>query len=98
MHAATIDTSRLGARRSLTMPSVSVTVAEQIEALRRVAGDRVASRIRREPDATTIGIVAGWPQRFDARRAEGLGFKAETSFDDIIRIHLEDELGGEFVR
>jgi nucleoside-diphosphate-sugar epimerase len=98
MHAATIDTSRLGARRSLTMPSVSVTVAEQIEALRRVAGDRVASRIRREPDATTIGIVAGWPQRFDARRAEGLGFKAETSFDDIIRIHIEDELGGEFVR
>jgi hypothetical protein len=43
------------------------------------------------------GIVAGWPRRFDAKRAQGLGFKAETSFDEIVRIHIEDELGGRFV-
>jgi hypothetical protein len=39
-------------------------------------------------------IVAGWPSRFDPRRALALGFKAEASFDDIIRVHIEDELGG----
>jgi len=50
--------------------------------------------IRREPDATIIRIVSGWPQNFDARRAASLGFKAEQTFDEIIRIHIEDELGG----
>jgi hypothetical protein len=39
-------------------------------------------------------MVAGWPRNFDAHRAISLGFKAETSFDEIIRIHIEDELGG----
>ncbi|WP_230533314.1 D-erythronate dehydrogenase [Microvirga roseola] len=96
IHAATMDTAPLGARRSLAMPSVSVSVAEQIEALRRIAGDRVVARIRREPDPVIMGIVEGWPRRFDARRAESLGFKAEKSFDEIIRIHIEDELGGRF--
>ena len=79
------------------MPSVSVTVAEQIEALRRIAGDRVVARIRREGDPTIERIVAGWPRRFDTQRAGSLGFKAEDNFDEIIRIHIEDELGGNFV-
>jgi len=35
-------------------------------------------------------------RRFDARRAESLGFQAERSFDEIIRIYIEDELGGRF--
>jgi nucleoside-diphosphate-sugar epimerase len=97
IHAATIEGERLGARRNLTMPSVSVTVAEQIEALRRIAGDRVVARIRREGDPTIERIVAGWPRRFDTQRAGSLGFKAEDNFDEIIRIHIEDELGGNFV-
>ncbi len=97
LHAARIEGERLGARRNLTMPSVSVTVAEQIEALRRIAGENVVSRIRRERDPVIEGIVAGWPRRFDAARAKALGFKAEDSFDEIIRIHIEDELRGRFV-
>jgi nucleoside-diphosphate-sugar epimerase len=97
MHAASLDGERLGARRNLTMPSVSVTVAEQIEALRQLGGDRVVARIRREPDPVIQRIVAGWPRRFDAKRAKSLGFEAEASFDEIIRIHIEDELGGRFV-
>jgi hypothetical protein len=36
--------------------------------------------------------VSGWPQNFDARRALALGFRADASFDEIIRIHIEDEL------
>jgi nucleoside-diphosphate-sugar epimerase len=62
--------------------------------LRRVAGDKAVALIRREPDETIAKIVAGWPRRFDAKRAESLGFKAEKSFDDIIRVHVEDELMG----
>ena len=94
LHAAAIDTRALEERRCLTMPGVSVTVAEQIEALRRVAGEEVVRRIRREPDETIMRIVAGWPRNFDTRRANGLGFEADTDFEEIIRIHIEDELGG----
>jgi nucleoside-diphosphate-sugar epimerase len=94
IHAAGVDRERLGPRVNLTMPGVCCTVAEQIAALRRIAGDKVASRIRREPDPLVARIVAGWPSRFDPRRALALGFQAEASFDEIIRVHIADELGG----
>ena len=98
IHAGTMDTAAMGARRSLSMPGLSVTVGEQIAALERVAGKAVTARIRREPDPTIIGIVDGWPRNFAPDRALKLGFTtAEKSFDDIIRIHIEDELGGKFV-
>ena len=98
IHAATIDTATVGPRRNLTMPGLSATVGEQIAALRRVAGEKVAARIRREPDPFIMGIVAGWPRNFDPRRALELGFTtAEKTFDDIIKIHIDDELGGKFV-
>jgi len=96
IHAATIDTGRVGPRRNLSMPGLSVTVAEQIAALRRVAGEKVANRIRREPDPAIIKIVEGWARKLDASRAESLGFTAEKSFDEIIRAHIEDELGGKW--
>jgi D-erythronate 2-dehydrogenase len=97
VHAATLTPEDLGSRINLTMPAVICTVAEQIAALRRIAGDKVAARIRREPDAVIMRIVQGWPQRVDAARATALGFRAETSFDEIIRIHIEEELGGRIV-
>ncbi len=92
--AATIDGALLGHRRSLTMPGLAVTVGEQIAALKRVAGDAVVKRIRREPDPFISKIVAGWPRKFDAARALALGFAADGSFEDIVRAHIEDELGG----
>jgi D-erythronate 2-dehydrogenase len=94
IHAAGLKPEQLGSRINLTMPGVCCTVAEQIEALRRIAGDKAASRIRREPDDLISRIVAGWPRRFDARRARELGFTVEATFDDIVRTHIEDDLGG----
>ena len=94
IRAAEMDLSVLGARRTLTLPGLSCTVAEQIEALRRIAGDKAADLISRVPDPVIARIVNGWPERFEAARALELGFKAENSFDVIIRSHIEDELGG----
>jgi D-erythronate 2-dehydrogenase len=94
IHAAGLMREQLGPRINLAMPGVSCTVGEQIDALRRVAGDKVAARIRRAPDELVQRIVSGWAERLDAKRARDLGFKAETSFDDIVRAHIEDELGG----
>ena len=94
IHAAELDTLALGSRRSLSMPGLSATVGEEIEALRRIAGEKAVKLIRNEPDETIAKMVAGWPQNFDASRAVSLGFEAESSFDEIIRAHVEDELGG----
>jgi len=94
-HAAALTRAQLGPRINLTMPGVACTVGEQIAALRRVAGERAVARIRREPDAAIMKIVSGWPTRFDARRARALGFVVEDSFDEIIRVHVDDELGGD---
>ncbi len=93
IHAAAIDTTGLGSHRALTMPGVSASVAEQIEALRRVAGDRAVALIREEPDELVARLVGGWPQAFDARRATALGFRGERSFDELVAAHLQDDLG-----
>ena len=97
LHAAALPPDALGPRINLSMPGVCCTVAEQIAALKRIAGERVAARIRREHDPLIARIVEGWPQRFDAHRARELGFKAEGSFDEIVRIHIDEERGGSFV-
>ena len=94
INGAGLTREQLGPRINLVMPGVCCTVAEQIEALKRVAGDKVASRIRREPDELVARIVAGWPSRFDPKRALSLGFVVEKTFDDIIRAHIEDDRGG----
>lgn len=92
IHAATIDSEKIGPRRNLSMPGLSATVGEQIEALRRVAGEKAVKLIRHEPDEAIMRIVAGWAAGFEADRARALGFTAETSFDEIIKAHIEDEI------
>ena len=64
IQAAEMDLGLLGTRRTLALPGLSCTVAEQIEALRAVAGNDAVALIRREPDATIMKIVEGWPQNF----------------------------------
>jgi nucleoside-diphosphate-sugar epimerase len=94
IHAASLTREQLGPRINLAMPGVCCTVAEQIESLTRIAGAKVAARIRREPDQLVMRIVSGWSERIDAKRAAALGFTAEATFDDIVRAHIEDELAG----
>jgi len=94
IHAATMDTAQLGWRRNLSMPGVAATVGEQLEALRKIGGEKALKLVRREPDELIIRIVSGWSERFNAKRATELGFRAETNFEDIVRAHIEDELGG----
>jgi len=94
LHAATLTAEQLGGRPCLTLPGVAATVGEQIAALTRVAGAAVAARIERRPDPFVQSIVAGWPRCFSAQRALSLGFTVERDFDEIVRVHIDDELGG----
>ena len=91
-HAATLDSRLLENRRALNLPGVSCTVAEQIEALRRAAGQSVVNLIEHRPDDTIINIVSSWPRNFTAQRARALGFQAEASFDEIIATYIQDDL------
>jgi len=74
------------------MPGVSCTVAEQIEALRTIAGNDVVSLIKPQLDGHIVKIVAGWPRNFDTERSVQFGFESESSFEEIIKIYLEDDL------
>ncbi|KAF5881162.1 D-erythronate dehydrogenase, partial [Rhizobium sp. PEPV16] len=94
IHAATLDTAALGVRRTLTMPGVAATVADQIAALRRAAGPEAADLIDRRRDEVIEGIVAGWPKSFTPERATPLGFSAETTVDELIEVYLAEDAPG----
>ncbi len=94
IHAAGLDGDKIGPRRNLSMPGHCVSIRQMLDSLRRVAGDKVADRVKFVPDDFIRGIVAGWPQNFSPGRALSLGFEPDPDFDSIIRIHIEDELGG----
>ena len=91
-HAERLNQSVMTFNSALNMPGLSCTVEEQIEALRSIAGTDVVKLIEPNPDSKIIEIVKGWPQNFDAKIALDLGFLAESSFEDIIQIYIEDEL------
>ncbi|MEP3346371.1 MAG: D-erythronate dehydrogenase [Litoreibacter sp.] len=91
-HAATLDTELLQGRRALNLPGVSCTVAEQIDALRDLAGNDVVKLIKPQPDPVIEKIVEGWPRDFDPKRAIALGFMAESSFKEIVQVYLDDEM------
>ena len=91
VRAAEIDGAALGTRRNLTLPGVAATTGDELEVLRRVAGDEAVALVSEEPDETVAAIVSGWPREFEAERAKALGFTAEPDFETIVRAYAEDE-------
>ena len=77
-----------GWNRTLNAPGITVSVAEALSALEKVAGRECAARVRFERDAGIEKIVLGWPAHFDTVRAERLGFKADGGIEEVIRAHM----------
>ena len=96
LKAAAMPPEAWGPARMLALPGLTVTVRQMLAALAAVAGERVAARVRFEPDPFVQGIVSGWAAHFDPARGKALGFEADANFEDIVRIFIEDELGGSF--
>jgi D-erythronate 2-dehydrogenase len=95
LNAATLDTAPLGDRRSMMMPGVWGTVGDEIDALRRVAGDKIVALIKHEPDPAVEKMLSNWNfPNFSTDRAKSLGFRCESTLDEIIQVHIDDELGG----
>ena len=98
IHAMELPESAFGMVRAVQLPGITVGIGEAVAALERIAGKSVAARVRWEPDPLIKTIVAGWAARVSGARGLGMGFKADASIDEIIKLHIEDELGGTFVR
>jgi D-erythronate 2-dehydrogenase len=94
LHAFELPAEAFGMARMLTLPGITASIGEMVDALGEVAGDAVVRRIKWQPDPVIQKIVAGWPARIDARRARAMGFAADSSVTEIVRAHLEDELDG----
>ena len=94
IHALALPGEAFGPARMLTLPGFAVSIGEVETALAKVAGQHVADRITWQPDDHIQKIVSGWMPNFDAKRAKTLGFEADANIEEIIRAHIEDELGG----
>jgi nucleoside-diphosphate-sugar epimerase len=92
LHAHELPAAQLGTNRAVNLPGVTVSVAEMVAALERVAGKTVAARVRWQHDASIARMVATWPGAVDSSRALTLGFQRDPDFDSIIRAHIEDEI------
>lgn len=88
LHGHALPAAAFGARRTLNLPGLTVSVAEMVDALARAGGD--PGLIRWQLDAATARIVAGWPAAMAPRRAQELGFTADASIDEIVRAHIAD--------
>ncbi len=79
--------------RSVNVPGISVAVGDMVVALRKVAGDAVADRVRWQFDPAIDRIVSTWPATFAPRLGAALGMQADRDFESIVRAYLADELG-----
>jgi nucleoside-diphosphate-sugar epimerase len=80
----------LGGRTAINLPALTVSVGEMIEALQAVAGPAATALITYEPDRAIARIVAGWPARFESRRAANLGLRADPDFHAVLRQYIDD--------
>jgi nucleoside-diphosphate-sugar epimerase len=77
--------------RSINVPGISVAVGDMVNALRDVAGEEVASRVRWDYDATIDRIVSTWPSSFAPKLGPSIGMKADADFAGIVRAYIADD-------
>ncbi len=91
IHAHDLPAAKWGANRVVNLPGITVSVAEMIEAMAKIAGAQTAKRVAWKPDARIQAIVETWPVRFATPRALAMGFKADAGIDAVIRDYIADE-------
>jgi len=85
VHAHDLPSEKWPTTRVVNLPGITLTVREMIDAMGRVVGEAATKRVRFVPDARIQAIVKTWPVRFRTERALAMGFKADESFDDVVR-------------
>ena len=78
--------------RSVNVPGICVSVGDMVTALRTVAGDAVADRVKWRHDPVIDRIVATWPANFAPKFGPALGMKADSDFEGIVRAYIADDM------
>ncbi|MET0683212.1 MAG: D-erythronate dehydrogenase [Casimicrobiaceae bacterium] len=78
--------------RSVNVPGILVPVEAMVAALRRVAGDAVADRVKWQFDPAIDKIVATWAANFEPRLGPALGMTSDTDFESIVRAYIADDM------
>ncbi len=94
VHAHDLPSDAWPTTRVVNLPGITLTVREMLDAMGRVAGDATVKRVRFVDDARIHGIVKTWPVRFTTERANAMGFKADESFDEVVRDFAAGVAGG----
>jgi nucleoside-diphosphate-sugar epimerase len=97
IHAAELPALAWGRSRAVALPGLTVSIQEMVDSLTELAGPAVTARIRWQPDPFIQSLVDGWPYALAPRRAEAMGFEADSSVAEIIQAFIEDDLAGRIV-
>lgn len=81
---------QLSGRLPVNLPALTVTPAQMLRALAKLAGDEVAARVRMQHDPAIEAIVASWPARFDNSRAAALGITPDPDVESVIGQYMHD--------
>lgn len=79
-----------GGRSAVTLPALTVSVADMVAALEEVAGPEASALIDWKPDPAVAAMVATWPARVRSGRAARLGLTPDPDFASIVRAHLAE--------
>jgi nucleoside-diphosphate-sugar epimerase len=85
-----LQADALGDSRTVNLPGLSVSVADMVDALGKVAGPEPVSRISFVPDPAVERIVNSWPAAWDVTRAKALGLSADPDFESIVRAYIDE--------
>jgi len=91
IHAHELPATAWGSNRVVNLPGITVTVADMIAAMGKIAGSHVAKRVSWKLDARIEAIVKTWPVRFATPRALAMGFKPDPDIETVIRGYIADE-------
>jgi D-erythronate 2-dehydrogenase len=92
IHIHDVPGEQIGPQRALLLPALSASVADMIESLQRVGGDKAVKCIRWEPDAFIQRVQDSWPHKISSERSKKLGIHANHTIDEIIQEFIEDDL------
>jgi nucleoside-diphosphate-sugar epimerase len=91
IHAWELAPEAWGTQRWLNLPGITASVADMVEAMRKVAGEAAAKRVSYKGDARIQAIVKTWPVNFRTPRALEMGFKPDANVEEVIRQYIADE-------
>lgn len=98
LHALALSPADWGWHRSVNLPGLTASMADELAALEAVGGSAARALVKSVPDEGVRRLVQSWPARFNTARATAMGFQADSDFLAIVRAYVEDHPQAVLVR